>query len=900
LDPGGHGGNPPKSLEKGDGYVTYVYDFQHGSGSAKDLLGGKGAGLAEMTRLGLPVPPGFTVTTSACRAYLEANEFPTGMWDEVSEAVARLETRSGRHFGEPIGDPLLVSVRSGAKFSMPGMMDTVLNLGINDEIHGRLTAWSGDDRFAWDAYRRFIQTYGKVVLSVPGDLFESVLTELRESAGVDDDSQLTAGQLEEAAKRFRGIVEDHAGTVIPDDPVEQLHLAVSAVFSSWNNRRAQSYRRLHGISDDLGTAANVQMMVFGDLDDDSGTGVCFTRDPATGERAAYGDYLPNAQGEDVVAGIRNTLTLDELANRHPANHAQLLKVMATLERDYRDMCDIEFTIEREKLWILQTRVGKRTAQAAVRVATEMVEENLIDRSDAVLRVDPASLDQLLHPYLPSDIEATPLATGIAASPGAAVGQAVFDADRAEALKAEGKDVLLVRWETTPDDIHGMIAATGILTSHGGKTSHAAVVARGMGTPAVTGTAMIDVDVQERCFTVDDTRVSEGDWITIDGTTGRVFSGRLELHEPTPSPELKRLLGWADRYRRLGVRANADTPADAAVARGWGAEGIGLARTEHMFLGDRLPVIRQVILAEDETERKTALEKLRQLQASDFAGILEAMDGLVVVVRLLDPPLHEFLPDRWDLERERVEKLLAGEDVAAIEKAMEQVAQWEETNPMLGLRGVRLGLLMPDIYGMQVQAALEAVVQRVEAGGKPRLEIMVPLVATSEELHQARVLINAEIEEAEKRAQRALEVRVGTMIETPRGALRATAIAREADFFSFGTNDLTQMTYGFSRDDAETNFLATYLEEGVMAVSPFETVDAAGVGRLVELATSEGKAANPRLEVGVCGEHGGDPDSIVFFHHAGVDYVSCSPPRVPAARLAAAQAALGETSHDASA
>ncbi len=871
-----------------------VYDFSAGDGTDKDLLGGKGAGLAEMTRLGLPVPPGFTVTTEACRAYLAGGGLPPGLWDEILAAVARLETRTGRHFGDSAGPPLLLSVRSGAKFSMPGMMDTVLNLGANDGVARRLADWARDEHFAWDAYRRFVQTYGKVVLRVPGDAFEAVLSDLRERRGVADDSRLTAADLEQATRRFQGIVAEAASEPVPADPEEQLHAAVVAVFDSWNGRRARSYRRIHGIRDDLGTAVNVQMMVFGDLDDDSGTGVCFTRDPATGAREPYGDYLPNAQGEDVVAGIRNTLSLAELGDRHPSHHSLLRKVMDRLERHYRDMCDIEFTVERDKLWILQTRVGKRTARSAVRIATEMVAEGLISRKEAVLRVDPASLDQLLHPRLPDDVGVAPVVSGVAASPGAASGEAVFDADRAEAWAAAGQRVILVRWETTPDDIHGMAAAVGILTSHGGKTSHAAVVARGMGTPAVTGADALAVDEQARLATVGGVTVAEGDVITIDGTTGTMYLGAIPLVEPEATPELEQLLSWADAYRRLGVRANADTPADARRAAEWGAEGIGLARTEHMFMGDRLPIVQRAILDDEGADRQAALEELRKVQAADFAGILEAMDGQPVIVRLLDPPLHEFLPDRWDLERERDAAVAAGDDPAATAALMERVARWEEANPMLGLRGVRLGLVMPEIYRMQVQAALEAVQQRLEAGGDPRLEIMVPLVSTTEELHRVRLMIEEEIAEAGRAAGRDVAVPIGSMIETPRAALVAGDIARDADFFSIGSNDLTQMTYGFSRDDAEAKFLSRYLTDGVLVRNPFETLDVHGVGKLVRMATLEGKTANPRLQVGICGEHGGDPDSIGFCDRAGLDYVSCSPPRVPVARLAAAQAAIGAT------
>jgi pyruvate,orthophosphate dikinase len=844
-----------------------------------------------MTRLGLPVPPGFTITTEACRAYLAgAGRFPDGLWEQVLEAVNRLEARTDRAFGKD-GTPLLLSVRSGAKFSMPGMMDTVLDLGVTDEIVNRLAEW-GNRRFAWDAYRRFVQTFGKVVLEVPGDAFEEILAQLREARGVRDDAQLTAQDLQQATRRFQTIAAEHAANGIPEDPEAQLSLAVKAVFESWNNPRAQSYRRIQGIPDDLGTACTVQMMVFGDLGEESGTGVCFTRDPATGAAVPYGDYLPNAQGEDVVAGIRNTVTLADFADRHPRLFDQLVEFMRTLEQHYRDMCDIEFTVEEGRLWMLQTRTGKRTAQAAIRIATSMVSEGLIDEREAVLRVEPDSLDQLLHPRLPDDLALEPVATGVAASPGAASGRAVFDSLTAEEWAAQGRSVILVRRETNPDDIGGLAAASGVLTSHGGKTSHAAVVARGMGKPAVTGTSDLFIDERKHRFTVGDVAVEEGDEITIDGTTGRVLVGTAELVPAETTTELEELLSWADRFRTLGVRANADTPEDAAKARSWGAEGIGLARTEHMFLGTRLPIVQRIILTDDAQERRAALEELGIAQVADFIGILEAMDGLPVIVRLLDPPLHEFLPDRWDLERQRDQAVIAGEPTDEIEFMMAEVAAWEEHNPMLGLRGVRLGLLMPELYLMQVRAALEAVGRRVADGGRPKLELMVPLISTAEELRRIREMIEREIAQVESRTGREIEVKIGTMIETPRAALTSSEIAEAADFLSFGTNDLTQMTYGFSRDDAEAKFLGAYVDDGILSDNPFATIDPIGVGRLVKIATKEGKSARADLEVGVCGEHGGDPASIEFFQTAGIDYVSCSPPRLPVARLAAAHAALG--------
>jgi pyruvate, orthophosphate dikinase len=862
----------------------YVFDFSSGDGSDKELLGGKGAGLATMTGIGLPVPPGFTLTTEACRRYLAEDKVPEVLWDEVRSAGARLEAATGRSFGATDGPPLLLSVRSGAKFSMPGMMDTVLNLGINDSVVNALADWAGDEHFAWDAYRRFVQTYSKVVLRVDDGQFERILTELRNARGVADDSELTAEDLETATRRFQQVVQD-AGAEIPTAPGEQLRNAITAVFSSWTNRRAQEYRRINSIPDDLGTACNVQMMVFGDLGDDSGTGVCFTRDPATGESVPYGDYLPNAQGEDVVAGIRNTLRLEDLATRHPEHHANLMAVMQTLEKHYSDMCDIEFTIEREKLWILQTRVGKRTAQAAVRIAVEMANEWMIDRATALLRVEPNTLDAMLHPRIADGIEVEPITIGLDASPGAVTGVAVFSADRAVEVKATGTDVVLVRWETNPDDIHGLDAARGVLTSHGGKTSHAAVVARGMGKAAVTGASEVQVDEDAGTFTVGDVTVSEGDIITIDGGTGRVFLGELPLVDPEPSPELEVLLSWADSVRRLGIRANADDGPSATIARNWGAEGIGLARTEHMFMGDRLPVVRAIILEDDADQ---ALEELAKIQADDFTELLEAMDGLPVIVRLLDPPLHEFLPDRIDLLLER-ERRPQESDNDLLDKMIDAVSRFEETNPMMGMRGIRLGVIRPELYRTQVKAAMEAVRRRLDAGGDPKLELMIPLVSHKTELAHMVGIVEDEI----AASGITIDIPVGTMIEIPRAALQASELAQHAHFFSFGTNDLTQMTYGISRDDAEAAFLDRYVSLGLLPSNPFAHVDQAGVGRLVEVATREGKTARHDLEVGVCGEHGGDPESISFFHRAGLDYVSCSPPRVPIARLAAAHAALGE-------
>jgi pyruvate,orthophosphate dikinase len=872
----------------------WVLDFEEGDGSMRDLLGGKGAGLAEMTRIGLRVPPGFTATTDACRYVMRHGATPPELWEQVDEALRRLEAKTGRTFGSGPA-PLLVSVRSGAKFSMPGMMDTVLNLGINDDVLPALIAWADDERFAYDAYRRFLSMYSDVVLGIDGHRFQSVLTELRKRRGVKDDSELTIDDLREATERFKAAIAA-AGGVIPTDPRKQLQSAIQAVFDSWNNPRAFRYRRIHDISDDLGTAANVQMMVFGDLGEDSGTGVCFTRDPATGERRPFGDYLPVAQGEDVVAGIRNTLTLEDFGRIAPALHDELIGVMDGLERHTRDMCDIEFTVERGSLWVLQTRAGKRTAAAAVRMAVEMADEALITQNEAVLRVDPSVLEQLERPRLAdSALKSPPLAIGVAASPGAAQGEAVFDADRAVAARADGRRVLLVRPETTPDDIHGMDAADGILTSQGGKTSHAAVVARGMGKPAVTGAAALVVNLDDRTATVGSVVIHEGEPVTIDGTSGRVYVGMLPLVEPEPTPELSRLLGWADAARTLGVRANADTPADAAKARHYGAEGIGLARTEHMFMGQRLEIVQKIILAEKPADRVPGLEELKRLQTEDFVGLLEAMDGLPVVIRLLDPPLHEFLPSMLELEHQMVDRARHGEPTDDLEALEAKVAVWAEDNPMLGLRGVRLGVMVEDLYRMQAEAAVEAAGRRLAAGGDPRLEIMIPLVSTTEELRRMKEMVEEVVAKARAATGMEVEVPVGTMIELPRAALIAGDIARIAAFFSFGTNDLTQMTFGLSRDDAEGLFLGDYLEKHILDFDPFHTVDVTGVGRLIRMATKEGREANPGLTIGVCGEHGGDPASIRFFREVGLDYVSCSPPRVHVARLAAAQAELGAAS-----
>ncbi len=870
--------------------TTYVHAFEEGSKEQKYLLGGKGANLAEMTNLGLPVPPGFTITTDACKAYMAAGDrLPGGLMDEVAARRAELEEKMGKRLGDA-DDPLLVSVRSGAAFSMPGMMDTVLNLGLNDVSVGGLARQTGNERFAFDSYRRFVQMFGKVVLDVDGDLFEDALHAKREERGVATDPELGADDLRELVEAFKAIVKAEAGIEFPQDPDEQLRHAIEAVFKSWNGDRARLYRDHEGIPHDLGTAVNVQSMVFGNKGDDSGTGVAFTRDPATGENVRYGDFLSNAQGEDVVAGIRVTEPLSAMGQHFPESHRGLLEVMDLLERHYRDMCDIEFTIEQGKLFILQTRVGKRTAAAALRMATEMVDEGLIDRREAVLRIQPAQLDQLLHPQFDPAASYDALAKGLNASPGAAVGQVYFTADDAEAHHEAGEKVILVRPETSPDDLHGMIAAEGILTSRGGLVSHAAVVARGMGTPAICGAEAVRIDMESRSFRVGDTVVAEGDVISINGTTGEVVLGAVPVVVPEPTGPFGTLLEWADELRRLGVRTNADLPADARKARDFGAEGIGLCRTEHMFLGDRLPIVQRMILAETPDEEEAALAELHDRQRQDFVEIFEAMDGLPVTIRLLDPPLHEFLPD---VEELLVAKALGRLDAQG-EKLLAAAQVWREANPMFGTRGCRLAIVRPGLYQMQAKAIIEAAIDRRRAGGDPRVEIMIPLAVTRAELGYLVDEVHRVAEETFAEAGDRFEYLVGTMVETPRAALVAGEIAEVAQFFSFGTNDLTQMTYGFSRDDVEGRFMPRYLELGLLAANPFETLDTEGVGQLVRMGVEHGRATRPDLKLGICGEHGGDPASVEFCHRAGLDYVSCSPFRVPLARLAAAHAALGES------
>ncbi len=855
--------------------MTYVYDFDEPCESGRALLGGKGSGLAEMTQLGVPVPGGFTITTDACRAYQAAGkQLPEGLEEEISEALARLEEKAGKRFGDA-HDPLLVSVRSGAAISMPGMMDTILNLGLNDEAVQGLGERTGDPRFAADSYRRLIQMYGEVVDGIEDYRFEQQLTDLKARRDVASDTDLTAEDLGELIKTYEKIYAEEKGG-FPQDARGQLTRAVRAVFDSWDTPRAQVYRRAHGIPDDIGTAVNVQQMVFGNKGGRSGTGVAFTRNPATGEIGLYGEFLMNAQGEDVVAGIRTPEPLERMEAKLPEAFEELVQTMRRLEEHYRDMQDVEFTIEDERLFMLQTRSAKRTAAAAVKSAVAMVDEGLISREDAVARIDPISLDQLLHPMIDPDAVLEVAAKGLNASPGAACGKIVFDADEAEVRGKAQEDVILVRSETTPDDINGMIYAQGILTVHGGMTSHAAVVARGMGKPCIVGCEGLVLDLAAGTATIGGHHVGPGDVITIDGGTGRVMVGAVKLVPPRINEDFQTILGWSDEMRTMKVRANADTPEQAAKAREFGAEGIGLCRTEHMFFGDdRLPVMQQMILADDERGRRAALELLLPMQQSDFEGIFEAMLGLPVTIRLLDPPLHEFLPQ---LEEATDERMRA------------RIKVLHEANPMLGTRGCRIGLQWPEVYEMQVRAIIRAAkVVQDKTGEAPLVEIMHPLVAFAEELRRLREMtIRTAAEEADD-----VEYLCGTMIELPRAALRADEIAEYADFFSFGTNDLTQTALGFSRDDAEGKFLTFYLEDGILKQNPFETIDQSGVGELMQIGTERGRSVKPELKVGICGEHGGEPDSVKFCHTLGLNYVSCSPFRVPLARLAAAQAALAE-------
>ncbi|GAA1235839.1 pyruvate, phosphate dikinase [Janibacter melonis] len=895
--------------------TQYVYMFSDGDKDQKDLLGGKGANLAEMVKLGLPVPPGFTISTDACRAYLSEGKVPPEVRVEVTRRLREVEDHIDRTLGDS-EEPLLLSVRSGAKFSMPGMMETVLNVGLNDDTVHALADFAGDERFAWDSYRRLIQMFGKTVLDIDSELFSEALDARKSEAGVTSDVELDVEQLRTLVKEYKAIVEDATGKPFPQTPRKQLDMAIEAVFRSWNTERAMLYRRRERIPDDLGTAVNVQAMVFGNLGETSGTGVCFTRDPSSGHSGVYGDYLPNAQGEDVVAGIRNTLALSDLKERDRDAYRELRSAMRRLETHYRDLCDIEFTIERGKLWMLQTRVGKRTAAAAFRVATQLVDEQLITMDEALERVTGEQLTNLLFPQFDKDAVRQLLATGMGASPGAAVGAVAFDNASATAKAAEGVDVVLVRRETSPEDLPGMIAAQGVLTARGGKTSHAAVVARGMGMCAVVGAEDLQIDVAKKTITVGETVVSEGDVISIDGKTGQIYLGAVDVidspvmtyiadgleaaqakAEDDDTRELvaavDRLLRHADARRRLRVRTNADTGEDAQRARDRGAEGIGLCRTEHQFLGERREYIERVILAEDDEARASVMAELLPLQRADFVELLTVMDGLPATIRLIDPPLHEFLPDLTELTVKVELAKARGEEGPELERdkvLLEAVRATHEQNPMLGLRGVRLGLKYPGLFALQIRAIAEAVVELRGQGKDPQPEIMVPLIGSRRELHLVREQGLEILQEVGEAAGVTLDLPIGCMIELPRAALTAERIAHEADFFSFGTNDLTQTTWGFSRDDVETEFFTTYMENGVLAVSPFETLDGIGVGELVRQGVAGGRKTKPSLKTGVCGEHGGDPESIHFFHEVGLDYVSCSPFRVPVARLEAGRAA----------
>jgi pyruvate, orthophosphate dikinase len=863
-----------------------VYGFSEGSGEMKDLLGGKGAGLAEMTRLGLPVPPGFTITTDACREYGEAGRLPAGLMESVAEHLRDLERFTGKRLGDP-RDPLLVSVRSGAAVSMPGMMDTVLNLGLNDDAVVGLARRIGDERFAYDSHRRFIQMFGDIVLRIPQERFEESLEVLKEERGVEEDPQLEAADLKELVDVYKRIVEAEADRPFPEDPAEQLELAIRAVFDSWDNDRAIAYRKEFGIPDSLGTAVTVQAMVFGNMGEDSATGVAFTRDPSTGEQGIFGEFLLNAQGEDVVAGIRTPRPLEEMMEAMPHAFSELLKTMQRLEHEYRDMQDVEFTVERDALYMLQTRNGKRTAAAALKIARDMVEESLISRDEALLRIDPHQLEQLLHPRIDPEAEVQVLCTGLGASPGAATGRIVLTAREAAERGGAGEAVILVRRETDPDDVEGMMRARGVLTALGGMTSHAAVVARGMGKPAVTGCSALKIDPGAGAFSVDGRVFEAGDVITIEGTSGKVIVGEIPLVEPEINEDFETILRWADEARKLRVRANADTPEDARRAREFGAEGIGLCRTEHMFMEEeRLRIVRDMILSEDDRALDAALEKLEPLQEKDLENIFKAMDGLPVTVRLLDPPLHEFLPDSKDLSTQVAEAEGRGEDAGNLVRKLRVTERLEEVNPMLGLRGVRLGVLRPEIYRMQARAIAAAARTVVGEGYSPVVEIMVPLVGFPSELTKIRAFIEEEVGET--------PVEIGTMIELPRACAVAGEIVDDADFFSFGTNDLTQTVCGMSRDDAEEKFLADYLEGGLLRENPFQTLDQTGVGVFIAMACEGGREARPSLKLGVCGEHGGDPKSITFFHELGLDYVSCSPFRVPVARLVAAQVASAQS------
>ncbi len=870
---------------------NYIYFFAKGHADGdtamKDLLGGKGANLAEMTNLGVPVPPGFTISTKGCIYYQDNEKWPAGLEDELKQSMKKLEEITQKGFGDK-ENPLLVSVRSGAKVSMPGMMDTILNLGLNDETVQRMIAKTNNPRFAYDAYRRFVQMFGDVVLGVEHSKFEKLLNNKKKEKGVEYDTGLESSDLKELVAEYKKMVKDETGNKFPEEPWQQLKESVNAVFASWNNKRAITYRELNKIPHNLGTAVNIQTMVFGNMGDTSGTGVAFTRNPSTGEKKYYGEFLLNAQGEDVVAGIRTPEPLEDLNTKMPEIYKQLTQIFEKLEKHYRDMQDMEFTIEEGVLYLLQTRTGKRTALSAVNIAVDMVGEGLIDDKTAILRVSPQQLDNLLHPMIDPNEKVKVIAKGLPASPGAAVGKVVFNSDEAINAAKSGEKVILVRAETSPEDIGGMASAEGILTARGGITSHAAVVGRGMGKCCVVGCTAVTIDEEGSSFTVGNVEIKKGDVITINGSTGDVIKGAVKLIKPGVSGNFKVLMNWVDKYKKLGVRTNADTPHDAKVARDFGAEGIGLCRTEHMFFGeDRLKVVREMILAENEEERKKALGKLLPLQRGDFKGIFEAMDGLPVTIRLLDPPLHEFLPAA-DEDIERVSKELGIDK----DKLKSKVEQLREINPMLGHRGCRLGITYPEISRMQARAIFEAQAELIKQGKKVIAEVMIPLVGDVNEFTFLRKEVDAAANEVKKSTGVDLEYTVGTMIEVPRAAITADEIAKEAEFFSFGTNDLTQMTFGFSRDDI-AKFLPDYLEKGILKEDPFMVLDQTGVGELVRIGIEKGRAVNPKLKVGICGEHGGEPQSVTFCHKAGMNYVSCSPYRVPVAKLAAAQAALND-------
>ena len=885
----------------------FIYPFTFGDKSQSDLLGGKGANIAEMVQMGLPVPPGFTITTEACREFLSSGTVPTQLTEQIHKSLSNLEKAVGKNFGDP-SNPLLVSVRSGAKHSMPGMMETVLNVGITPEVAEALAQSSGNQRFAWDSYRRFIDMFGRIVCDLPDEIVHKIENTFLLKANAKVVADLPVESLKELAQQLILAIQEHTGQDFPKNPIDHLTQSIEAVFRSWNSERAQLYRRRERIPSDLGTAVNIQSMVFGNLSDDSGTGVAFTRNPATGEKGSYGDYLDKAQGEDVVAGIRNTMSLADMAKKEPIVHAELERLMKTLEDHYRDLCDIEFTVERGKLWILQTRVGKRTAEAAFRIATQLVDEGKISMDEALLRTGGDQLAQLMFPQFDLSESRNLIATGIPASPGAAVGEVVFDSKRAFDLAKNGRKVILVRRETSPDDLVGMVAAEGILTSRGGKTSHAAVVARGMGKTAVCGTESISVDEKKLQFTVGDHVIREGEVISIDGSTGCVYLGEISVTQSPVTSYLEgklsatakdatavvkavdRILQHADEIRKLSVRANADTPEDAQRARTLGAEGIGLCRTEHMFLGDRRSFVERVVLAEDEAEQNLVISEMQPLQQADFVGILKAMSGYPVTVRLLDPPLHEFLPDLASLSAEMATAEALNTTITTRDKAIfAAVKRLHEANPMLGLRGVRLGILIPELFKMQVRALVLASMEVRKAGFDPKPELMIPLVATQRELLYLRETLEAEVKKTLMGAD--LNMPIGTMIETPRAAITATRLADYADFFSFGTNDLTQLTWAFSRDDVESTFLPRYLDLELLPFNPFESLDQDGVGLLVKIASDQAREYRSDFKLGVCGEHGGDPRSIHFFHNLNLDYVSCSPFRVPVARLESGRAKL---------